>query len=401
MPKVSVVLPCYNVEQYVRECLESALAQTLKDIEIICVNDGSTDNTLAILQEYAQKDVRVKVIDKENSGYGSSMNCGVDAATGEYIAILETDDCVKSHMYETLYKMAHKHNLDVIKSDYEIFLGEGNQRSYTYMRTCRKYSQYRKVIDPEKRIDVFNARMNTWTGLYKRSFLLENGIRHNETPGASYQDNGFWFQTFLWAKRLMFLNKAFYQLRRDNPNSSVHSKEKVFCIFDEYAFIERILRANPEKEKTFIRIFQKKKFDNCLYHYSRIGDEFKVNFLCRMRNEFSKARDAGELDPLLFVGNGYSTLCEIINNPQLYYVRTAGNIQACTLEDKIQYFEFVCAGLKSEIETLSGSYEYRIGRAVTFLPRKIQGGILCIKDNGLHYTIVHFFEKIQNTLNGR
>ena len=388
-PKVSVVIPCYNVEQYLRECIESALNQTLPDIEIICVNDGSTDGTLGIIKEYMAADDRVKLVDKANSGYGNTMNRGMDAATGEYIAILESDDYIKPNMYETLYGLAKKHDLDFIKSDYEIFVGEGQDRTFTYMDTCRKRSRCYKVINPSENIDVLNERMNTWTGIYKKAFLNEYNIRHNETPGASYQDNGFWFQTFLWAKRIMFADMAFYQLRRDNPNSSVHNKGKVFCIFEEYAFIESIVRSNPEKEKTFIKIFQKKKFDNCSYHYRRVGDEFKMDFLERMSEEFKKAREAGELDSGLFFGNGWNDLCTIMDKPEAYYAQTVNKVSDnLSIEKKYQIAQ-------KELENIKKSKSYKIGRLITFIPRKTVGGVRCLKENGMRYTVRRCFEKLK------
>ena len=113
--KVSVIVPTYNVEPYLRECMDSIIGQTLKELEIICVNDGSTDGSLAILKEYAEKDSRVVLIDKQNAGYGCAMNDGLDRATGEYIGIVEPDDFVDSHMYEDLYRIAKEKDLDVIK----------------------------------------------------------------------------------------------------------------------------------------------------------------------------------------------------------------------------------------------------------------------------------------------
>ena len=395
MVKVSAIVPCYNVEQYLRECLDSALAQTLQEIEIICVNDGSTDSTLEILQEYARKDSRIRVLDKPNSGYGSSMNQGMDMARGEYIAILESDDLIKPDMYRSLYELAREKDLDVIKADYEIFVGNGDSRVFTYMRACKKRSLYYRVIRPEDEPDIFNARMNTWTGLYRKSFLDKYHIRHNETAGASYQDNGFWFQTFLWADRLMFVDRAFYQLRRDNPNSSVHNRGKVFCIFEEYAFIEKILRAAPEKEEKLIRIFQKKKWDNCRYHYGRIGDEFKMDFLRRMSDEFKRARAEGELDPGLFYGNGYKELGEIMDRPELFYARTVQEWpRPQDPEARLALLQYRCDGLQEELRALKNSRSYRLGRMLTFLPRKCKGGVRCLKENGLSYTLHRLLEKM-------
>ena len=107
-PKVSVIIPIYNNERYLRECFDSAVGQTLRDIEIICVNDGSTDGSLAVMREYEASDPRIKVIDKPNGGYGQTMNCGLAAATGEYVAFLESDDSINLSAYEKLAKVAER-----------------------------------------------------------------------------------------------------------------------------------------------------------------------------------------------------------------------------------------------------------------------------------------------------
>lgn len=388
-PKVSVIIPCFNVESYLRECLDSAINQTLKDIEIICVNDGSTDGTLDIIKEYQSNDERVILVDKPNSGYGNTMNRGIDVANGEYIAILESDDYIKPEMYNKLYNLAHRHNLDFIKSDYEIFVGEDGNRRFTYMNTCRKNATYYRIINPEENLDVLNERMNTWTGLYKKDFLEKNNIKHNETPGASYQDNGFWFQTFLWANRIMFINQAFYQLRRDNPNSSVHNKGKVFCIFDEYEFLEKIVRSNSEKEKKYISIFHKKKFDNCLYHYKRVGDEYKKIYLKRMSSEFREARLKNELDRKLFLGNGWRDLNLILDNPELFYIGTV-NIEDNNISLEEKYNIAI-----TELKVIKNSKAYRLYRRLTYIPRKLRGGYYCLKENGMNYTVRRFCEKLR------
>ena len=118
MPKISVLVPIYNVEKYLRECLDSLLNQTLVDVEFILINDGSKDNSLEIMKEYQSKDARFKIIDKENTGYGSSMNKGLDLASGEYIGIVESDDFIKKRMFEDLYNIAVKNDADMVKSDY-------------------------------------------------------------------------------------------------------------------------------------------------------------------------------------------------------------------------------------------------------------------------------------------
>ncbi|MFR8999292.1 MAG: hypothetical protein ACLVIY_01550 [Anaerobutyricum soehngenii] len=113
--------------------------------------------------------------------------------------------------------------------------------------------------------------MNTWSGIYKRSFIEEFHIRHNETPGASFQDNGFWFQTFAYAKRGMIIDKPYYMNRRDNPNSSVHNKEKVYCMNVEYDHIRELLVRDKEVWERFRSMYWLKKYNNCIWERSSVG----------------------------------------------------------------------------------------------------------------------------------
>ena len=144
--KVSIVIPVCNVEQYLTECLNSAVNQTLGDIEIICVNDGSKDSSLEILLDYARRDSRVKVIDKDNAGYGHTMNLGMDMASGEYIGIIESDDYVDLHMYEDLYQIAQENRLDWVKADFNRFVVEKGVIVNTYNDVAKKKEYYNRVI---------------------------------------------------------------------------------------------------------------------------------------------------------------------------------------------------------------------------------------------------------------
>ncbi len=117
MAKVSVIVPVYNVEKYLEECIESLINQTLTDIEIICINDGSTDNSLKILEELQKKDNRIKIINQKNSGVSSARNNGIENATGEYIGFVDSDDWIDSDYYEKLYNTAKKYNSDIAAGD--------------------------------------------------------------------------------------------------------------------------------------------------------------------------------------------------------------------------------------------------------------------------------------------
>lgn len=319
--KVSIVVPVCNVEEYLRECLDSCINQTLRDIEIICVNDGSTDSSLDILREYAEKDERVKVVDKDNAGYGHTMNLGMDLAQGEYIGIVESDDFVELNMYEELYNIAFSENLDIIKSDFCRFThdNKGNILKDLNRVAARVSELYNTVTSAAEDQRVFHLVMQTWSGIYRKEFLDGHNIRHNETPGASYQDNGFWFQTFMYAKRVYFYNKPFYMNRRDNPNSSVHNKGKVYCMNEEYRFIKELMLKDPDLYERYKFEYSRKKFANYLFTYRRIGDEFKQEYLNSLQAELLEAIENDELCWDIIDSKEQQELHMILDSPQDFY----------------------------------------------------------------------------------
>lgn len=283
MPKVSIIVPIYNVEQYLRECLDSVVNQTLKDIEIICVNDGSTDSSLSIIKEYAQKDNRIKIIDKPNSGYGDSMNKGLDMATGEYIGIVEPDDFVAKDMYEVLYNKATEFDVDFVKADFYYWWSKKWNVIYTNCITDK--CLYNKVITEFYNRNLSPGTIANWAGIYKRDFINQYNIRHLPTPGASYQDQGFYYQIIFNAKKAFYVNKPFYYYRQDNMQSSVNNKNKIYCIFDEYEKIEEYLNKVENKEK-FYPLVYKKKYNSCMWNYNRISDDLKPLFYEKLSTEF-------------------------------------------------------------------------------------------------------------------
>lgn len=239
-PLVSIVMPSLNVARYFDECLQSVLSQTYKNIEVICVDAGSTDGTLEIIQFYMERDSRIKLIKSEVKSYGYQVNLGLKEAAGKYFSIVETDDYVVPEMLNIFVDRMETNNLDFVKADFCKFIGDGEQREFTYFPIAPNSSMYETILDPSENFEIFKAPLYTWTGIYRTQFLKDNNIWHNETLGASYQDNGFWFQTMIYAKRIMFIDKVYYKLRRDNQNSSFFSKSKVFCICDEYDFIRKL-----------------------------------------------------------------------------------------------------------------------------------------------------------------
>ena len=363
MPKVSIIVPTYNVEMYLEECLESIQRQTLHDIEVICVNDGSTDSSLDILKRYAEGDERFIIIDKENGGYGKGMNVGLDRATGEYIGIVEPDDYVPLNMYEDLYKVASENQLDFVKADFYRFTTDEKTQDMhlVYNHLDKDGEYYNKVLNPSETPYITKFIMNTWSGIYRRDFIEEHHIRHNETPGASFQDNGFFWQTFIYAKRAMFLDKPYYMNRRDNPNSSVNSKEKVYCMNIEYDYIREIFmqKGNEELWERFKYYYNLKRYGNYMFTITRIADSFKREYVERISKEFKRAEELGELDMSIFTPTQQERLSFLMKNPSDYYLKYVLKVKNNSKAEK-------------KLKEIKNSTTFKVGKIVMFIPISIK-----------------------------
>ncbi len=295
---VSILVPIFNVEKYLEECLNSIINQTLKNIEIICINDGSTDSSLEIIQSFMIKDSRIKLIDKQNSGYGDSMNQGLKIATGEYIGIVESDDIADLKMFESLYKSAEQNNFpDIIKSNYYEYWSKDSGKRIKYNLPNNLYE---KVFTPTKEKKIFNSLPSIWSAIYKKEFILINKIFFNPTPGASYQDTGFNFKTLALAKTMICKKEAYLIYRRDNEVSSVNQKNKVFCICDEFLSIEKFLKQKVSLFKVLKPIENYIKFNTYIRNYKRISDSYKKEFILHIKEIFEKELKNKYLEKTIF-----------------------------------------------------------------------------------------------------
>ena len=319
-PKMTILLPSLNVVSYIRECVESVLAQKLRDIEVLCIDSGSTDGTLEVLREFEAKDRRVRVLVAERKSYGLQMNMGLDAARGEYIGIVETDDWVPTHMFSDLYRLAKADDLDFVKADFYRFkVRPDGSLDKAYNRLSPDPGFYNRVLVPAEEPECFKFIMNTWSGIYRTDFLRRWNIRHNETPGASFQDNGFWFMTFARAERAMFVDKPYYMNRRDNPNSSVYSTSKVWAMRDEYDYIRSLIAADPERLAPLIPMCSYFRF--CGYYYNtvkRVAPEYRREFVGHFSEEFRRLARANELDMSLFSKHQSEVLYQVMYSPERF-----------------------------------------------------------------------------------
>ncbi len=214
MPKLSVIIPVYNVEKYLSQALESVINQTFADIEIICINDGSTDNSLTILENYAQKDQRIKLINKQNAGYGAACNDGLSLAQGEFIAILEPDDYVDTEMYERLIQKAEKYNVDIVKCCFEEILEFYDKPKIEKTKWSQAFKLPTQVFSIKECPLFLYFHPSIWSCVYRTDFLKKNNIQFVTPKGAGWADNLFQVQTMCLAKKIIYTDEPYYNYRK-------------------------------------------------------------------------------------------------------------------------------------------------------------------------------------------
>lgn len=297
-PKVSVLVPICNVERYLEECLDSLVSQSFTDFEVLCINDGSTDGSLAIIQRYLDADNRFRMIDKPNSGYGASMNIGLANAIGEYIAILESDDFFEPNALGLLVDAAERNQSDVVKADFYLYWSTPQERDELFRIVDEQ--EVGRTMRPIDDLAIFFRKPSIWSALYRSSFLRDNGIDFLETPGASYQDAGFNFKVWASAARATFIADPILHYRQDNEKSSVNSAAKVYCVCDEYASMASFVNDRLDGDPRLMGILECMKFDSYMWNYDRLSGDLRGDFIVRASSEFADDLDKGLVDFRLF-----------------------------------------------------------------------------------------------------
>lgn len=340
MARITIIVPVCNVEKYLTKCLASIIDQTYLDIEILCMDDGSTDDSSKILDIYALQDERICVIHKENTGYGDTMNQAIHLATGDYIGIVESDDYIDINMYGDMIKLLEQYDLDFVKSDFLCLWNCDEGGEYLqYKKLTDKKEYYNRVINPNIEKETFFFEKFTWNALYRKSFLLNNCITYNSTPGASFQDNGFWFQTMYYAQRVMFIDKAYYYYRQDNPNSSVNSDKKLYCMKEEYDFIHFILDRSNESNMKYYNVCFFHRMRGYLFTIQMLSQDKKIVLAKLLSNECKLYEDKNEVDWGLFSNEELSILQMICKDPNRYVDNING--KNSRIKDAIQGFSHI------------------------------------------------------------
>lgn len=318
IPRLSILVPIYNVERYLAECLDSLAAQTYTDFEVICINDGSTDSSKTIIESYL-RDPRFRIIDKPNSGYGASMNQGLAQARGTYIGILESDDFIAPNAFETLIKTADAFNAEVVKATFDFYWSTPSTRRETYQFYHPLPTN--TLINPQNDDRIFYEKPSIWSAIYRRDFLIDNNIAFLETPGASYQDASFNFKVWASATRIVYVDEAFVSYRQDNEQSSVNSPSKVYCVCDEYKEMFQFIAPKEPKAQNRLRaILVRMKYDTYMWNLDRLslplGSEFVYKAAEELRGHAADEASLDLLDP--WKRERMNTL---IANPLLFYAQ--------------------------------------------------------------------------------
>ncbi len=332
--KISVIVPVYNVDKYLYKCVSTILKQTLKEIEIICVNDGSTDSSLNILKDFKKEDERIIIIDKKNGGYGTACNKGLEAASGEYISIIESDDFIDEHMFENLYDIAVNNNADIVKSAYYEYKEskDEEEESVNKINWSMQYNMPNRVFTIDEYPQFLYFHPSIWSCIYKTSFIKNNNIKFVEPKGAGWADNPFQVKTLCLADRICYTDRAYYYYRLTNDNSS-STVVNINNPFDRSREIHSFLEKNNINNENMLANLYKREFSYIDIVLSCITEDMFDYSYKKVKELISR------MDKSIIYENNYvndyerKLFCSAQNKEELYNhmmeVKQRNNHQSC------------------------------------------------------------------------
>lgn len=335
MPKVSVIIPVYNVEKYIKECLNSIVNQTFKDIEIICVDDGSTDDSLSILNEYAKKDSRITVLTQKNQGAAVARNRGIEIAKGEYLSILDSDDFFDVKMLEKMYNKA-------IDTDADIVICEANRIEEKSKNVYILQNALRKRYLPDK--DVFNYadikdkifQLTTawaWNKLFKKDYIIQENVRFQNLKNIN--DFYFGYLALLLAKKITTVNDTLVMYRTNSKAQLTENRDKgVFCFAKAALKLRReLIKRDIYKnvEQSFINVCIELTLLNVIFKIKKYKNKLKL--ITFLKEYYFKKLDIENKPKDYFYDNLYNRIQEFYH--PMYKIKK--NIQRFIIAIKIQY----------------------------------------------------------------
>lgn len=264
---ISVIIPVYNVELYLEECLNSVLNQSFKSYEIICVNDASTDRSLKILEQYSELYEIVIINHSINQGLSAARNTGMQYAKGKYIFFLDSDDMIVPETLEELYMCAEKNSLDEVYFNMQYIYEKGLE--YQMMKSPKQYKEYGGVLSGQEMFCKFSEdkayKIEAWRQFYRREFLERNNLKFYE--GILHEDNLFSFMCAMKSERVMNINKEFYIYRKRNNSimTTIDNKRaeslfivlvEIFKYWNTHSFTDDVSKAISDYFAAIYNTFQ-------------------------------------------------------------------------------------------------------------------------------------------------
>lgn len=285
--KVSIIIPVFNVEAFLRQCLESVVNQTLKELEIICINDGSTDQSLHILEEYAGKDHRIVIIDKENGGQGLARNMAMQRATGEFVGFVDGDDWIDLNMFFSLYTSAKQCDADVTICEmqhYDTAIGLIPQTEWFKLHIHKKFDHIAFRWEDISEVG-FHLNSGPVNKIFKNDFIRKHQFKF--ATGLYYEDIPFVFPCLIRADKISLVRAPFYFYRYSRPGSTSADKGKrQFEIFEILNQLQTTIQDFPAYEKIKMK-FYAYKFDQLFFHCREIEAPCKKEFWEKLKSEFN------------------------------------------------------------------------------------------------------------------
>ena len=377
MKKVTVIIPIYNVEKYLKQCIESITTQTLKDIEIICVNDGSTDGSRDIALQFMEHDERIVLIDKENGGLSSARNAGLKKAIGKYIYFLDSDDFLEQNALEELYSVAEKDNLDVVYFSAEPFFESeaAKENNLNYVTYYTRKGTYKGVmqgkdfyIQSEKNREF---KPNVCIQLYKHDFLEQISASFYE--GILHEDNLFTLKTMIQAGSVRFINYGYYHRRL--RNSSIMTSTK--SIKNVYGYFITIVEA----EKFIDSMNLPKDVMEMLNERILIWQSMAVEIYDNLQDkEITGIIEENSKEHIIF-NSIIKTPDRLIlkERSAKYKMQAQLKKEKEDLQTKLQEEHKKLENTSYELDCIKNSVSFKIGRIFTYIPRKLKNSSLRVR----------------------
>lgn len=244
MVKISIIVPVYNTAKYLDKCIQTLIKQTLEDIEIIFIDDGSEDDSVEILENYAKNDKRISILKQNHKRQGAARNYGLSTAQGEYIGFVDSDDWVELDMFEKLYYQAKETDSDIVMCSMNTFEDGTNKIIVNTYNTLDIFNQkfFENSFTPQDTLNfIFNISVSPYNKIYRKSLIAKNNIKFPES--VYFEDNAFFFKSWLNAKKISLLNQKLYQYRKSTTSTTKNDKSKL-DIFKTLDLTKNILEEN-------------------------------------------------------------------------------------------------------------------------------------------------------------